>query len=241
MSSLFQADFCVVCHQEIAVKLSWVQLFSKESSPILCATCRNKLLEITGETCRICGRSFENGEYSYRSDDLCFDCIRWEEDPEWGGLLQQNVSLFFYNDFLKETLATFKFRGDYVIARAFADFLKIKIDRLKVNQFVPIPLSAERLYERGFNQAEALINEAGFRSAPLLARIHTEKQSKKSRSERIHLPQVFRMTEESAELVGQSILLIDDIYTTGSTLRHAAKVLKGAGATTVSSLTLARG
>jgi competence protein ComFC len=156
-------------------------------------------------------------------------------------MLQQNMSLFFYNDFLKETLATFKFRGDYVIAKAFADFVKINLEKLKVDQFVPIPLSEERLYERGFNQAEALINEAGFSSANLLARIHAEKQSKKSRSDRIHLPQVFRMAKETTILAGQSVLLVDDIYTTGSTLRHAAKVLKGAGAVTVCSLTLARG
>ena len=78
---------------------------------------------------------------------------------------------------------------------------------------VPIPLSPERLQERGFNQAEALIVEAGLQSANLLKRTHSEKQSKKSRSDRIHVPQVFSL--EPTTLEGKRILLVDDIYTTG--------------------------
>ncbi|MGJ7920323.1 ComF family protein [Neobacillus sp. LXY-4] len=243
MNNLFRPQLCVICHQEITGEFGWVQLFSKESNTQLCQTCNKKLLLITGETCQICGRSFENGEYSYRKGQLCFDCTRWEDDPEWHNLLHQNISLFKYNDFLKETLSTFKYRGDYMIAHAFTDFIKIKLKPLgQTHLLVPIPLSSERLYERGFNQAEALIKEAGFTPSPLLARIHTEKQSKKSRSDRIHLPQVFSIIPETAAVItGQSILLIDDIYTTGSTLRHAAKILKKAGAGTISSFTLARG
>ena len=104
---------------------------------------------------------------------------------------------------------------------------------------VPIPLSPERLQERGFNQAEALIVEAGLQSANLLKRTHSEKQSKKSRSDRIHVPQVFSL--EPTTLEGKRILLVDDIYTTGSTLRHAAKILVENGAASVSSITIARG
>jgi len=102
-------------------------------------------------------------------------------------------------------------------------------------------LSQERLYERGFNQAEALILEAGFKSTTLLTRIHTEKQSKKSRTDRIHLPQVFQFdSNRSIPLEGKDVLLVDDIYTTGSTLRHAAKILLEHGAKKVDSFTLAR-
>ena len=242
MNRLFQNERCVICHEELSVNLGWVQLFSQESNTHLCKNCKKLLVEITGENCIICSRSFENGEYSYRRGDICFDCIRWEQDQEWQGILDKNVSLFKYNSFIKETLATFKYRGDYVIARAFADYMKLKLKGMKFDVLVPIPLSQERLYERGFNQAEALIKEAGFIPTPLLTRIHTEKQSKKSRSDRIHLPQVFRLNSELISPAYQNILLLDDIYTTGSTLRHAAKCLKSVpGIGTVHSLTLARG
>lgn len=241
MNRFFQAARCVVCHEELSVQIGWVQLFSKESNTPLCNNCKQKLTEISGEMCGICGRSFENGEYVFKKGDLCFDCIRWEQNPEWQGLLEKNISLFSYNDFLKDTLATFKYRGDYLIVQAFSDYVKLKLKGVEADCFVPIPLSEERLFERGFNQAEALIVEVGIHPTHLLARIHTEKQSKKSRSDRIHLHQVFRMLPGAGDISGKRVLLIDDIYTTGSTLRHAAKALKMAGAVSVSSFTLARG
>lgn len=80
--------------------------------------------------------------------------------------------------------------------------------------------------------------EAGFETFDALVRIHGEKQSKKSREERIHLKQVFKVNQDVS---GKVILLIDDIYTTGSTLHHAAHALMEAGAKSVSSFTLARG
>lgn len=241
MKGFFQNDLCLVCHEEITFQIGWVQLFSKEINMHICNTCSGKLNMISGDLCRICSRSFENGQYVFKQGDLCFDCIRWEKDNEWKGLLDQNISLFSYNDFLKNMLAVFKFRGDYMIAKAFAGFIKQKLLEMKADYLVPIPLSDERQFERGFNQSEALIIEAGFRPAGLLSRHHSEKQSKKSRTDRIHLQQVFQMASDAVHISGKEILIIDDIYTTGSTIRHAAKVLKNAGASTVLSLTLARG
>ena len=166
------------------------------------------------------------------------DCVKWEENKDWAGTLERNDSIVTYNDFAQEVIARFKYRGDYIFAQIFAYFMKKKLVELSFDAIVPIPLSEPRLYERGFNQAEAIILASGYQPTRLLSRTHTEKQSKKSRSERIHLPQVFQM---DGTLAAQNILLIDDIYTTGSTLRHAAKVLKDAGAISVSSLTFARG
>jgi ComF family protein len=140
---------------------------------------------------------------------------------------------------LKETIARYKFRGDYIMAKAFAPFIREELKNLKFDCLAPIPLSPERLYERGFNQSAVLIQEAGYKAAEMLKRIHSEKQSKKSRLERIHHNQVFELLNFNIE--NKVILLIDDIYTTGSTLYHAAKVLKTGGAASVSSLTLARG
>jgi competence protein ComFC len=170
---------------------------------------------------------------------LCYDCTRWEQDPDWQGYLEKNHSLYVYNDFLKDLIAMYKFRGDYVLAKIFAELFKKEMTKITSDLLVPIPLSEERLYERGFNQATAVLTFAGLQSADILTRIHSEKQSKKSREERIHIPQVFKV-EPDGEIHGKKVLLIDDIYTTGSTLRHAAKLLKEAGAASVQSFTLAR-
>ena len=188
--------------------------------------------------CITCSRPLLRMDPQYIVNDQCLDCVRWEKDQEWAGTLEKNISVVTYNDFAQEVIARYKYRGDYILAHVFAYLMKKKICTLTFNVIVPVPLSASRLYERGFNQSEAIIVESGYEPTKLLTRTHTEKQSKKSRSERIHLPQVFQL---ETTVFSQHILLIDDIYTTGSTLRHAAKLLKDAGASSVSSLTFARG
>lgn len=219
------------------MQVSWSSFFTKDEGQTLCTICKNQLAEIKGETCDICDRPLEQLDPQYVINNRCNDCIRWEEDPEWKGYLHKNTSLFLYNDFLKDLISQFKFRGDYELVKAFSKPLQEKVGNY--DYFVPIPLSSERHFERGFNQSEALIRAAGKEPTQLLQRKHSEKQSKKSRMDRIYIAQVFELIEQTY-FRGKTILLIDDIYTTGSTLRHAAKILKNAGAAEVCSLTLAR-
>jgi competence protein ComFC len=233
----FNSNFCLICHERIESTLGWVDLCIPEQKEVVCNECLTKLEIIEGERCQICMRSFLKLDSHYKKGELCFDCYRWEEDLSYRGILKQNYSLYSYNGFLKELIAKFKYRGDYVLAKIFASEIERKIKEMKPNYIIPIPLSEERIYERGFNQAEALILEAGLQSTNILTRIHSEKQSKKSRTDRIHLPQVFHTTTQ----VEGKIMIIDDIYTTGSTLRHAAQVLKNVGADEIFSITIARG
>lgn len=232
--------FCLVCFNPIIPKMGWYDLISEEKEQVICQTCKNQFQPIIGPTCRICNRPIDQLEASFIKQDLCYDCYRWEEDPIYKGCLRQNQSLYVYNPFLQDLLARYKFRGDYILAKLFSEELRLKMSKKdKKDIITPIPLSLERLLERGFNQAEALIKEAGLTSTELLTRIHTEKQSKKSRHDRIHAKQIFQLNKPS--ITGKSILLIDDIYTTGSTLRHAAKLLIENGAKSVESITIARG
>ena len=237
--NLFPQNHCLICHEVILPSIGWRAIFSIEKEQLVCLGCEGKFEKIKGEQCRICSRPFCHVDNQFRKGNLCHDCFRWEEDPKWSGALEKNHSLFLYNDFLKEVIAKYKFRGDYVLAKIFSEFFKVKLTELAPDLLVPIPLSEERQYERGFNQAAALLTESDYPPENLLSRVHSEKQSKKSRSERIHLPQVFQVTPES-NVVGKKVVLIDDIYTTGSTIRHAAKLLKEAGAASIQSLTLAR-
>lgn len=213
--------------------LGWAALFQQEKPQYFCGSCQSKWERISGRTCKLCDRPEVE-------EEVCFDCVRWEQDEKWFGSLKQNLSLVVYNQFCKEVIARFKYRGDYQLSYPLAEMLQEKLDRLNYDFLVPIPLSPERKYERGFNQSEALINALGRQPLSILTRIHSEKQSKKSRNERISLPQVFQLTD-SAAIQDKCLVIIDDIYTTGSTLRHAAKLLKESGAKEVTSLTIARG
>lgn len=232
---------CLYCENPCVPETSWTSLFTfKSRQSYLCQHCLNQLESIQGEVCIKCCRILHYLPASYVQQDVCLDCIRWEKEKNWRGVLQRNVSLYVYNAFLKEVLARFKFRGDYILAKAFSPAIQKVLYRTPYDLLVPIPLSSERIAERGFNQAKALADEASLQMTEVLTRIHTEKQSKKKRFERIHDVQIFHVSEQ-AKVDGKVILLIDDIYTTGATLHQAAKALKDAGAKKVASFTLARG
>ena len=103
----------------------------------------------------------------------------WENDPDWLGYLQKNQSLYHYNEFLQNVIARFKFRGDYVIARIFSEKIQHILSQQEVHLLVPIPLSPERLQERCFNQAEALLLEAAC-NQPTSSNEHTLKSNPKN-------------------------------------------------------------
>jgi competence protein ComFC len=229
---------CLNCDDELVEEMSWRGFFYREPQ-FLCSACDKQLVKIEGKRCLGCSRSLDDLAPQLIKGDVCLDCHRWGVDPEWKGILNQNFTLYRYNDFLKEYLAKYKYRGDYVLARAFSHTIKTYLTKMEYDLIIPIPLSDERLYERGFNQSTALLEEAGVRPSNILTRLHSEKQSKKSRKDRLRQKQVFQLVR--SDLNGKSFLLFDDIYTTGTTLRQAAKLLREAGAEEVSSLTLARG
>ncbi|MEH7225045.1 ComF family protein [Bacillus sp. JJ1566] len=231
---------CILCHNYFEEVDSWSTLFSLVEPDPLCSTCSEKFEKVDGELCETCGRPFSDLSDEYREGNHCYDCVRWEKDPHWQGVLTKNRSIYLYNDFAKDVISLYKFRGDYAISFIFKTPLK-KAFKIHFNPsylVVPIPLSDKRLYERGFNQAKALAELLDVPVHGVLDRAHLEKQSKKSRDERISGENVFRVTDVVQD---KSILLVDDIYTTGSTLRQAGFVLLKAGAKSVSSLTLMRG
>lgn len=231
---------CLYCDEVIVPVVSWSTFFSREVKKVMCERCEASLIRAKGECCVRCSRPLGELSEEYRCGEFCYDCVRWEEDEEWREVLERNVSLYVYNEFLKEVISRYKFRGDYVLAKVFSNEVGKMVKRLTSDLLVPIPLSEERLFERGFNQAAAIVVEAGLFPSHVLKRIHTEKQSKKTREDRIHLKDVFQF-EGDVDVVGKRVLLIDDIYTTGSTLMHAAKLLKQKGVTSVSAITIARG
>ncbi|WP_349408642.1 ComF family protein [Pseudalkalibacillus sp. SCS-8] len=145
---------------------------------------------------------------------------------------------------MKDYFALFKYRGDAEVIQAFEKQLK-KLYRkeFKNTIAVPIPLSIERHYERGFNQSKFITDLVTKRQLDCLKRpVHETKQSKRSREDRLANETIFSFKTEYADQInGQNVTLVDDIYTTGSTVEAAGRILLDHGARTVSSMTVARG
>ncbi len=211
---------------------------------MLCERCQAKLEELAAPLCEQCGRSLKELDENFHDGSMCSDCMRWEQDAQWRGVLTKNRSLYQYNSYLKEIMAQFKYRGDYALGEVFCEsLLAIYRRELRGTFLVPIPLSKERHYERGFNQAEVLAAMIGEPVGALERQLHEEKQSKKTREERLHRKEnPFIVAKRFKEKVaGVDITIVDDIYTTGATVRYAAKALLDSGAKSVSSITIARG
>lgn len=163
---------------------------------------------------------------------ICTDCAAWDKS-----IFHSNHSFYHYNDVMQDLIARFKYRGDYVLADLFAQDIRRAAREMKCDLVCPVPLSVSRLAERRFNQSEALIEPAGLQKTLLLARRESNKQSKKSRAERVTARQTFYPVGDAS---GKSVLVIDDIYTTGATMRLVSRALEQAGAVSVKSITIAR-
>lgn len=232
---------CLLCHESIAVHFGWRELLGLgDTDKVVCHACHVQFSKIGGELCEMCGRDWLEVPKEHRHGKVCSDCEKWEERPDYKGVLKLNRSVYHYNSFMKEVLASYKFRGDAVIANVFQKELQ-RLHRLHGDKqiVVPIPLSEERLYERGFNQSLLLAQQLNVEIVEALAKSDTVKQSKKGRSDRVKGENNFHVVLPET-VKGEDIVLMDDIYTTGTTIRMAAKRLKEAGAKEISSITLVR-
>ena len=115
-----------------------------------------------------------------------------------------------------------------------------------VDLIVPVPLHIRRLRERGFNQALLLARELSKQTGIPCEQRSLRKikdtpfqTALKGRERRKNLKAAFRV-KKTEEIEGKSVLLVDDVYTTGTTVNECARTLLEAGAATVGVLTLAR-
>lgn len=151
-----------------------------------------------------------------------------------------------YDGALRKLIHLFKFEGVRPLARPLGGFLAQALPReLRFDVIVPMPLHWQRRWRRGFNQSELLAREIGRRwNLPVHKLVRRKRATAPqagltSSQRRKNVQGAFEATKR-AKLHGMSVLLIDDVLTTGATAGACARVLKRAGAAHVSLLALAR-
>lgn len=165
--------------------------------------------------------------------EYCMDCRKK------GHAYDRGRALFLYDDRLRDSIAAFKYRGRREYKKFYGEEMALSFEaqaaRWRPEVLVPIPLHSSRKRKRGYNQAELLARELGKRwgipvETGLLVRGEKTLPQKGlgSRERKQNMKTAFKIRENRVKF--KTILLIDDIYTTGSTMDAAARALKEKGA-----------
>ena len=203
----------------------------------ICGECVKRVKPISGSVCMKCGKPLEEEK------EYCFDCKTKKH------LYIQGISAFEYRD-IAASIYRFKYgeRQEYAafFGRCMARKLEKKIKQWKAEALVPVPVHPSRKRERGYNQAELLAKEIAVRTGVPM-RCDIVARSKKTMPQKSldgvqrqnNLKKAFNIQRNDVKL--KRAIVVDDIYTTGSTMDEAARVLKGAGVREVYFVTLACG
>ena len=212
---------CLLCATPIRIRHSFSDVFlSRQTQQVICQSCFMQFEYISDRHCEVCYKPAISG--------VCQDCKRIKNPV-------MHHAIFHYNDFAKIYFKQYKFNGDFRLRAAFNQILRAN---LKGQQIIPIPVSAERLQSRGFNQVTGFLSSANLPYLALLSKIETDHQSHKTRVARLSTDNPFRF--ETSSQLPDSVLIFDDIYTTGTTLKHATAIIKNAGCPRVSTFSLFR-
>lgn len=200
---------------------------------VLCAACDADLPRLAGPRCPRCALDSPRGE-------VCGRCL---SDPPHFDATVAALAYEFPADALVHSL---KFRGELALAEYLAGILgrciaQGDVREQSVDSVVPVPLSADRLRSRGYNQAVEIARHLARRALDLdlcvRSRDTPAQMDLPYAERRRNVGGAFRCTRA---LAGASVAVVDDVMTTGATLDEIAQVLKKAGAARVVNWVVAR-
>lgn len=206
----------------------------------MCSSCLSAPKPLEAEFfCRACRTPFVD-DYPLDEHDLCSVCRK--------SLVNFDTAYSFgsYDGPLRDLIHLFKYAKVETLAEPLSRLLSRTLPMAEnFDCIIAMPMHWRKRWERGFNQAELLARPIARRyglklSKHLRRARYTKSQAGLTETQRRkNLQGSFRVPKPE-RLQGKRILLIDDVFTTGATLRAAAAALKTAGASPVSALTLAR-
>jgi len=198
--------------------------------PNLCALCKKLIPE--GHICNSCQTKLLESNYCPRCKKMVkeYECPHCESDII--------IGLLRYEKGAKRAIARWKYTGVRKYGDVFAKEFSYKLDEEEIKNidaFIPVPVSKNRLNRRGFNQAadlsQSLSKILGIKTLDILQRNRkTKAQSKCTIEERIeNIANSINVIDQADDIFfvnNVNIAIVDDIYTTGSTIRECVKVLR---------------
>ena len=205
------------------------QMLTDDGIARICPACEKKVIRVTAPFCLRCGKPLEP---NLVRREYCADCRKSAH------AFAQGRAVFVYQGALIGSMHRLKYgnRRDYaaVFAREAFETHGDWIRRIAPDALIPVPLHPKRRRQRGYNQAELIADALGrFAGIPvekklLLRTVNTQPQKQlRAQQRKNNLKNAFQMSKNRVQL--RKVLLIDDIYTTGSTVDAAAETLMGSG------------
>lgn len=206
---------------------------------LICRSCKGRISYTGEDHCLKCGKKLLDNEREY-----CRDCMHTVH------LFERGRSLYVYNGNVRAAITRFKFRGrkEYsdFFGRDMVKHLGSFIIRCHPDIIIPVPVSKEKMKKRGYNQSELLAESISEQTGipvnrTLIIRIkNTPPMKELSRIERMkNLKGAFKINVHDVKC--RNVLIVDDIYTTGSTIDAMTEELKKAGIQNVYFVALAAG
>ena len=200
----------------------------------ICQQCRESLSFISPPVCPKCGKPQSEAR-------LCSACVNWDS------AIDNIRSPLIFDGVIRQAIHELKYRNLRALVPLIAQLLYeyFRTNSLPGDVILPVPLHKKRLRERGYNQSLLIARELGKLTGipvdvhSLVKNSHTTPQAKTTSVEerRENVAGAFSCTGDN--LKGKSIILIDDVTTSGATLDACAASLKAAGAASVRGLVMA--
>ncbi|MBQ7943575.1 MAG: ComF family protein [Lachnospiraceae bacterium] len=224
---LFYPRRCPVCDDAVPMK-----------EGLACEACRKKIRYIREPKCRKCGKELRQEEKI-----LCADCTNRRHEFDYG------IALYDYQS-MKESIYRFKYQKRCEYAKFYAQEIWNKyedeIKRMEADVLIPVPLHKSKLKLRGYNQAELIAKELSKLSgipcdSKIVYRIRKTVPQKELdvQGRQNNLKKAFNIPSDVVKL--NKTIVIDDIYTTGSTIDAVSGGLKQRGIRNVYFITLCIG